>query len=246
MSRYSRLLPSAFLSSLVPRGEGSWTSWRSRARVRVQGNLFAWTRTAEFKDKRATRASDGGGVHPPGKTKKILNSRLGQRGVSSKRLAHNGTVRVTSFLTSCQVASLTASPLLCRRRQLDVARRWRSLLRATTTTTTARRGGGGDAGGVDVGRRRRLRRHKVPATASLLPAWRASHPTTARRRLIRWPELKRSQWICRAGLRPREKSNPEDIASSEALIPFLVSPAGGRKFADRERWENIPSSMRRI
>lgn len=53
--------------------------------------------------------------------------------------------------------------------------------------------GGGDAGGIDVGRRRRLRRHKVPATASLLPAWRAIHPTTARRRLIRWPELKRSQ-----------------------------------------------------
>ena len=55
-------------------------------------------------------------------TKKPRNSRADQKGVFSKRLSHNGTVRVTSFLTSCQVASLTAASVLLCRRQLDVAR----------------------------------------------------------------------------------------------------------------------------
>lgn len=58
----------------------------------------------------AARAS---GVRPSGggerETKKPGNSRADQKGVFSKRLSHNGTVRVTSFLTSCQVASLTAA-----------------------------------------------------------------------------------------------------------------------------------------
>ncbi|KAL0104560.1 hypothetical protein PUN28_017356 [Cardiocondyla obscurior] len=70
------------------------------------------------------------------------------------------------------------------------------LCQSLPTTTT-------DGGGAARRRRRCWRRRRrassspstaqSTATASLLPAWRASHPTTARRRLIRWPELKRSQ-----------------------------------------------------
>lgn len=62
------------------------------------------------------------GVHPSGETKKPGNSRPGQKGVFTERLLHNSTVRVTSFLTSCQVASLTAASVLLCRRQLDVVR----------------------------------------------------------------------------------------------------------------------------
>lgn len=59
---------------------------------------------------------------PRGKGKQRRGGgKSGEKGVFSKRLSHNGTVRVTSFLTSCQVAWLTAASVLLCRRQLDVA-----------------------------------------------------------------------------------------------------------------------------
>lgn len=77
-----------------------------------------------------------------GETKKPRNSRPGQEGVFTKRLSHNGTVRVTSFLTSCQVASSTAASVLLCRRQLDVAR----LLMIAPANDEAGDAGGGVGG----------------------------------------------------------------------------------------------------
>jgi len=76
-------------------------------------------------DSRLPRApSIRGRSSPSGKQRRLETAGPAREEVSSERLAHNGTVRVTSFLTSCQAASSTvAGPLLCRRRQLDVARR---------------------------------------------------------------------------------------------------------------------------
>lgn len=83
-------------------------------RVEDRRQVVAWHAPPAF----APREEREGGRE----TKKPRNSRAGQKGVFSKRLSHNGTVRVTSFLTSCQVASLTAASVLLCRRQLDVAR----------------------------------------------------------------------------------------------------------------------------
>ena len=104
--------------------------------------------------------------------------RADQKGVFSKRLSHNGTVRVTSFLTSCQVASLTAASVLLCRRQLDVAR----LLTIAPANDEA-----GDVGVGVTGTKLRRRVCRTP-----MPT-RYNHQTTARRRLIRCPELKRCQ-----------------------------------------------------
>lgn len=96
------------------------------------------------------------GVHPSGKQRSLETAGPGQKGVFTKRLSHNGTVRVTSFLTSCQVASLTAASVLLCRRQLDVAR----LLMIAPANDEA-----GDGVGVDGTKLRRLCHTPVPARA---------------------------------------------------------------------------------
>jgi len=103
------------------------------------------------------------------------------------------------------------------------------------TMTAVRRGEGGDAGGVE-------RR------------WASSSPSTAQSTRHRFPSaclasqppddrtsafdplagIETEPMNLPSGIATQEESNPEDIASSEALISFLVSPRGEKVCRPRE------------
>lgn len=181
------------------------------------------------------------GVYSPGKQRRLETANRARKEFPASASSHNGTVRVTSFLTTCQVASLTARPgpsLLCHRRQLDVARRWRLLLRATTRCDAGRRWAASTSG-----RRRRLGWHKASTVASPRLASACLASQIDRRPHVgvwsvgrNWNGANES---AASGI--REKSNSGDISPRPRRL-YLFCPSEGK--VCWERWEGYIPRLR--